>query len=203
MSRALLLTACLWTGGFAHAQSPSVPPVAPPPKAVASASSGWNQLTPAQKQALRPLAGTWDSLSEGHRSKWLALSRNYAIMTPAEQSTLHSRMTEWAALSPSQRVQARLNFAETRRISPDEKKAKWEAYQALPPEERSRLAASAPTRPVGAATVAKPVAPRAPVRTVGRPADGASAPQVNENTLLPRKAASTSASMSGPAVPAR
>ena len=64
-------------------------------------------------------------------------------MSGAEQDKLHSRMSEWAALSPQQRTQARLNFGETKRLSPDDKKAKWEAYQALPAEEKRKLAASA------------------------------------------------------------
>ena len=48
-------------------------------------------------------------------------------------------MTEWAALSPQQRAQARLNFAEIKRLPADERKAKWEAYQALQPEEKRKL----------------------------------------------------------------
>ena len=59
-------------------------------------------------------------------------------MSGAEQAKLHSRMTEWAALSPQQRTQARLNFAETKQLSPDDKKAKWEAYQALPPGRKAQ-----------------------------------------------------------------
>ena len=73
-----------------------------------------------------------DTLSEAQKRKWLALSAELpASMPRAEQAKLHSRMTEWAALSPQQRTQARLNFAETKQLSPDDKKAKWEAYQAL------------------------------------------------------------------------
>ena len=54
---------------------------------------------------------------------------------------MHSRMTEWATLSPQQRTAARLNFAEAQKVAPADKRAKWEAYQALPPEEKKRLAA--------------------------------------------------------------
>ena len=48
-------------------------------------------------------------------------------------------MTEWVALSPNQRSEARLNFAEARKLPPEEKKAKWQAYQALSAEERQKL----------------------------------------------------------------
>jgi hypothetical protein len=111
----------------------------------------WRDLSAKQQQALQPLAAHWDALSEGHKRKWLALSRNHAKLSPAEKATLHSRMTEWAALSRQQRDQARFNFAEVKQVPADERKAKWEAYQALSPEEKRRLAESAAPRPPGAA----------------------------------------------------
>jgi hypothetical protein len=116
----------------------------------------WVELTPAEQQALVPLAPKWDTLSETQKRKWLALSQNFPRMSGAEQAKLHSRMTEWVALSPQQRTQARLNFGQTQQLSPDDKKAKWEAYQALPPEEKSKLAARAAKPPATAAAV-KPV----------------------------------------------
>lgn len=103
----------------------------------------WAELTPAQQAALAPLAGTWRTLGEAHKRKWLALSENFAATPPGEQARLHSRMTEWAALSPQQRTTARLNFAEAQKVAPDNKRAKWEAYQALSPEEKGKLAAGA------------------------------------------------------------
>ena len=118
----------------------------------------WRELTPAQQQALAPLAGKWDTVSEAQKRKWLALSQNFPRMSGAEQAKLHSRMSEWAALSPQQRTQARLNFGETQQLSADDKKAKWEAYQALPPEEKRKLAASAAKPPATAAAI-KPVPP--------------------------------------------
>ena len=77
---------------------------------------------------------------------------------------MHSRMNEWVALSPQQRAAARLNFAKAKEVAaqltPDEKKAKWETYQALSPEEKKGLAAAAVPKPAGAATAVKPVAPQ-------------------------------------------
>lgn len=122
--------------------------------------SGWGDLSAAQQQALQPLAGAWPTLSEAQKRKWIALSRNYQRMTPDDQARLHSRMTGWVALSPQQRTQARLNFAETKGLSADDKKAKWEAYQALSPEEKRKLAAGAPARTPPAAAALKPVPPQ-------------------------------------------
>lgn len=77
---------------------------------------------------------------------------------------MQGRMKEWVALSPQQRAQARLNFATTKELSKElsaeEKQAKWQAYQSLSEEEKKKLAAKAPPKPVGAALVPKPVAPQ-------------------------------------------
>lgn len=117
----------------------------------------WRELSSRQQRALEPLASTWDELTEPHKRKWLAISRDYAKLSPSEQEMLHSRMTEWARLSNQEREQARLNFAAVKQVPPDERKAKWEAYQALSEEEKRKLAARAATvRTPGAAPVTHP-----------------------------------------------
>ena len=124
----------------------------------------WVELTLLQQQALKPLALSWNTISEAQKRKWLEVSKNYPTLSLADQTTLHSRMNEWVALSPQQRAEARLNFAKTRELStqltPEEKKAKWQTYQALSPEEKQKLASTATPRPTGAAVAVKPVAPQ-------------------------------------------
>jgi hypothetical protein len=125
----------------------------------------WAELTPMQQQALAPLASGWNTtISEPQKRKWLEISKNYPSLPPEGQANLHSRMNEWVTLSPQQRAQARLNFAKTKELSkqltPEEKKAKWQTYQALSPEEKQKLAAKASPKPSGAATAVKPVAPQ-------------------------------------------
>ena len=117
----------------------------------------WQDLTPAQQQALKPLAANWGALGESHKRKWIALSHNYPSLAPAEQAKMHSRMAEWATLSPEQRSAARLNFSEAKAMTADEKSANWRAYQALSPEEKQKLAAKAPPKPAGASAVVSPV----------------------------------------------
>lgn len=126
--------------------------------APSTTSPAWRELTPAQQQALKPLQATWPTLTEPHKRKWIALSQTYPAMPAPEQARLHSRMTEWVALSPRQRAEARLNFAETSKHSHDEKKAKWQAYQNLSPEEKRKLAAGARPITKGAAPAIKPSA---------------------------------------------
>ena len=111
----------------------------------------WQDLSPAQQQALRPLASHWDRLSEERKRKWLVISKNYASLPPGEQVKLHRRMNEWATLSQQQRNQARQNYTEIKKLTPEQKATEWEAYQALSPEEKRKLATQAPAKPAGLA----------------------------------------------------
>lgn len=145
----------------------SLPAQAPAGKTVvaqAIAGPGWTELSPVQQEILKPLATSWNGLSQGHKRKWLQMAKSYPSLSIEEQGKMQGRMKEWVALSPQQRAQARLNFAKTKELSKEltaeEKKAKWEAYQALSDEEKRKLAAKAPPKPVGAAAAAKPVAPQ-------------------------------------------
>ena len=124
----------------------------------------WAQLTVQQQIALRPLADSWDPISEAQKRKWLEVSKTYSSLSEDEQARMHGRMVEWVAMSPQQRAQARLNFAKTRELatdlSADEKKAKWQSYQALTANEKQKLADQAAPKPTGAATAVTPVAPQ-------------------------------------------
>ena len=143
----------------AKSANPGVP--AKKPTTVNSSSKPtWLNLTPAQQVSLMPLAANWNTLDESHKRKWIAISANYPSLAPAEQEKLHSRMTEWVSLSQQQRAQARLNFAHSKQLTPTQKAATWQAYQALSPEEKRKLAILATPKPVGAAASIKPVAPQ-------------------------------------------
>ncbi len=120
----------------------------------------WMDLTESQQQALAPLSQLWPTMTEPHKRKWLAISQNFGQLSADEQTTVQGRMREWAALSPQQRSAARLNYADAKQLLQDDKKAKWEAYQALPREAKQKLAAQQPTQPVmGAAPAVKPIPP--------------------------------------------
>ena len=175
----------------------------------AAGSVPWASLNAEQKNALRPLAGPWPTLRPEQQRKWVALTHNFDRLSAAEQSTLQGRMAEWAALTPAQRTQARLNFGEIRSVPADEKRAKWEEYLALPAEERERLAADQPKPPVSAAPALRPTSPnqivRPPTPPVAQPRTDVATPPnlvrsvvpVNRNTLLPQPPSSA------PAAPAR
>lgn len=152
----------------------------------------WQELSTAQKQILRPLAATWNTLSSAHKSKWIALSQSYPTRSVTEQEKIQSRMVEWAALTPSQRERARLNFAETKKVSPAARAADWETYQGLSNEEKRNLAIKGKAKPTGAAVAVTPVPPSkltaVPVTRHTAPDDAAAAavkPRIDPNTLLP------------------
>ena len=189
----LLLATLLLLSFVASAQQASPAP-SPTRPAVAKpvAGSGWADLTPAQQAALQPLGPTWGSISTGQKRKWIALSQNFQNLSPAERSTLHGRMTEWANLSPVQRSQARLNFAQTKQLSTDQKKAEWQAYQALPLEQRQRLAAGGQTLPSGAAPALQPVEPHKLASVPVTRSEPPATPKAVAKPRPPKEAASAS-----------
>ena len=103
----------------------------------------WASLTPAQKQALAPLQQDWAGIDGPRKSKWLEVAARFPAMPADERVRVQQRMAEWARLSPNERAQARLQFQEVQQIAPAERQAKWEAYQALSPDERKTLAQQA------------------------------------------------------------
>jgi hypothetical protein len=166
---AVLVSVTLNFPSQAQPSPASAPVVAAPapvarPAPVASAANNastivWISLTAQQQAALQPLQGHWNSLSDQQKRKWLSISANFSRMAVAEQTKLHERMAQWAALSPPQRELARLNYGEVQKMSPQQKNEKWEAYQALTPTDKQKLAASAQPTPPRTALAVQPAPP--------------------------------------------
>jgi hypothetical protein len=137
--------------------------VAPTSASPQPSQPDWKELTPGQQAALAPLAAQWPNVSSDRKRKWLELSKNYASLPAPEQAKLHTRMADWAALSPQQRAAARLNFAQnqalTSGLTAEQRSVQWQAYQLLSPEEKSKLAASSPKPVVGPAVTLRPADP--------------------------------------------
>jgi hypothetical protein len=153
-------------------------------------SPRWSELSESQQKALLPLQNLWSTLEVNRKRKWLVIAQNFSDMSESSQLLAQERMREWAALSPLQRSQARLNFAQTKQLSPDEKLAKWEAYQALNEEEKQKLPSSRMPPPKGAALAVKPISPAKLTTPPAKKEGQSSAPridtgQLNPFTLLP------------------
>lgn len=118
------------------------PGAAARPGAQAPAEEGvrWQDLKPAQQLALTPLKREWSSLDTTRKRKWLRIASRYAKLSAPEQARLQARMTDWSDLTPQQRGQARLNFRDAKELPPQDRQARWEAYQALSPEQKQQLA---------------------------------------------------------------
>ena len=133
--------------GLVHAQnSPSNPASVPGVQATDKASNPlheagpqWSDLNAEQKNILQPLKNLWPSLEENRKRKWLAIAKNFPSLNSQSQATAQERMRQWAAMTPAQRYQARLHFAQAQQLSNEEKLAKWEAYQALNEDEKNKL----------------------------------------------------------------
>jgi hypothetical protein len=193
IAQLLLSSAVMFTGVLVGAQTASVVAVKPAPSLPGRPL--WMDLAESQQQALAPLAQLWPTMTEPHKRKWLAVSQNFGQLTADEQATVQGRMREWAALSPQQRAAARLNYADAKQLLQEDKKAKWEAYQALSPEAKQKLAAQQNQPIQGAAPAVKPV-PAAklttsPVASANKAVPRIATDQVAPATLLPTPVTST------------
>lgn len=146
--------------------------------APAASGTRWQELSAAQQHALAPLSKDWDQLPEERQRKWQDVARRFDQMTPAQRQRVQQRMSEWARMSPQERDRARLNYQKAQELSATERQSRWEAYQALSPEQRNALAAKAkPASATGDANALRklrraPVDAQAPKSNIVNPSKG-------------------------------
>ena len=219
----LLLTLLLCAAGFsAFAQAPEVPASAPemtpavaasappappvarpaapplPPVSALAPPPTWQSLTPAQRELLAPLARDWDKLGPNQRSKWLSATPRLASLSAPELARLHERMRDWSHLTPTERADARVGFQVAKQVDAEERQAKWEAYQALPPEKRHELAEKAAARRQALTKAADPKAKplvAAPKSNIVPPAPKLVAPLAVAGSLIQAKPGATTVLM--------
>lgn len=157
----------------------------------------WVDLADNEKQILQPLASVWDDMSTTRRRKWRSIVKNYAQLSPTDQSKLSARMQEWALLSTKERQLARLNFAQSKKLNPQELASNWEAYQSLSEADRKALAVRPLPAPAGAAIAPKPI-PKEKLATIAvtrhstdaERATASAEQPIDRKTLLPLRPAS-------------
>jgi len=149
----------------------------------------WSSLTPAQRNALAPLAQDWATIDAQRKQKWLDLAARFPTMPVQERTRVQERMTSWARLTPQERGQARLQYQEARQLGPEEREARWQAYQALPPEQKEALAKRAKPAPAPK-SVADPAARKSNI--VPNPVHGAPAKAVAPTVVQAAPGATTS-----------
>lgn len=127
------------------------------PQSVARQSESgppWKSLRPSDQAALAPLEKSWPTLDASRKEKWLVLARRLPEMSDKERIRIRERMVEWVAMSPLERGRARQNFQEMQLGRLEDRQALWEAYQALPVEQRQALAQRA--KPAGSSSMHTP-----------------------------------------------
>jgi hypothetical protein len=82
----------------------------------------------------------WKTVSPGQQQKWAEVANRFHALPPEERSRIQQRLADWSRLSPQERASARLNYQEARQISPQERQQQWQAYRALPADQRRALA---------------------------------------------------------------
>jgi hypothetical protein len=182
-----LAVACIACSGTVFAQTPPSPP-----PVTQAGGPPWVSLTPAQQSALAPLKKDWQGIDASRKQKWLEIAARLPSMPPEERQRIQERMSEWARMTPEERGRARLQFQEARQISPQERQARWDAYLALPVEERRALANSAKTVPKTSNTTIRTLA--------GEPSKAAAAASVQKNNLVTAPSTSAVAKTVAPTV---
>lgn len=89
-----------------------------------AATVTWRSLTPAQQEALAPLAQQWDTLPEVQQRRLLKTTKRYPQLTPEQKQRFLNRLTVWSKLTPEQRKAAR---------------EKYRAFKKVPPETREQV----------------------------------------------------------------
>lgn len=150
----------------------------------------WAALSTDERSVLAPLQSSWEGMEPESRQKWRQIARRFPDMPASRQERVRERMNDWAGMTREQRVLARQTFTRTKGLSREERRAQWEAYQALTPEERAALSRSdnppGRTAPPGATTRLQgaPAEPPAYVQS-GMPKINVMPGMVDRTTLLP------------------
>jgi hypothetical protein len=108
----------------------------------------FSTLSSDEQAALKPLEKDWAGISADRKQKWRVLAARFPKMPADERARIQARMAEWAQMSPEQRGKVRLQFQEASKSSPQNRQAQWEAYQALPADQKRELATKATAAPV-------------------------------------------------------
>ena len=169
---------------------------------VDASGPGWAQLNNQQRAALAPLQRDWASIDAQRKQKWLEVAGRFPSMAPAERQRVQERMAEWARMTPVERTRARLQFQESRQFSPEDRQSRWEAYQALPDDERKALAQRAKPAAKAASSVDARASDATGKRNIVAPTRQAAVKPVGPTVVQAKPGATTSLMSTRAAPPA-
>jgi hypothetical protein len=99
----------------------------------------WNELTPAQQQALEHLRATWDQLPASRRVHALERMERHArweALTPEQRERLRDGARNFRDLPPELREKMRASLQATRALPADERRRLFDRWHELSPEQR-------------------------------------------------------------------
>ena len=195
LATALLAAAALWA---ALAALPAVAAGA----GATEQGPRWASLPKGQQAALAPLQRDWASIDAQRKQKWLEVAGRFPSMAPAERQRVQERMAEWARMTPVERTRARLQFQESRQFSPEDRQSRWEAYQALPDDERKALAQRAKPAAKAASSVDARASDASGKRNIVAPTRQAAVKPVGPTVVQAKPGATTSLMSTRAAPPA-
>lgn len=200
--RTLTLALLLAAAGMGAGAQPTRPVAATAPD---TSGPAWPALSAQQRSVLAPLQRDWHTIDASRKAKWLEVAARFPSMPAEERQRVQERMADWARMSPAERGRARLNFQESKQFTREQKQERWEAYQALPDEQRRALAERAkpavdPRKATATATLQDSAGPKQTPQAA-RPA--ASAPLVKPvaPTIVQAKPGATTTLMTRRAEP--
>lgn len=113
-----------------------VPGVRPAPSTTPSLPN-WEQLGPAQREALlAPLRDRWNAADGGQRQRMLSHGQRWQSMSPEERDKARRGLRRFEHMSPEQREQARALFGQMRELAPAQRDALRERWSQMTPEQR-------------------------------------------------------------------
>ncbi len=100
----------------------------------------WSALTPAQRDALSPLASVWNRLDANRKRKWLRIAAQYQNLSPEGKARMHARMPQLIRLTREQRITARKNLERAYSLPAERRQALTRGFQHLSDARKRQLA---------------------------------------------------------------
>lgn len=126
--------------GSAHAGIAAPPAPEPGSDSEAAALPDWEQLTPAQREAvITTVRDRWND-SPDNRARMLQHAQRWQRMSPEQRSNAMRGVKKWQGMDPQQREQARAAFQRMRALPPEQRRALRQQLKAMTPEQRKAWA---------------------------------------------------------------
>ncbi len=113
-----------------------------------SSLPAWEQLTPAQREALvAPMRDRWNAAPPEQRQRMLQHGQRWQSMSPQQREQARRGMRRFEGMSPEQREHARALFAQMRGMTPGQRAELRKRWGAMSSEQRRQWVRDNPPPP--------------------------------------------------------